>query len=416
MSKSTHIVLRDLYLAKHPDTCYGLGEWRRFNTGIWPEVPALTVRRELQAIAVARNGCAVTNGLIESVANLLKAWVAVPDDEFDSKNDILTFADRTLNLTTREVREHQQADYVTSKLPFDYDPEARSETLEIFLRTTVPEYASFLQEYAGYCLTPSTRYELALWLWGPPGGGKSTFIEGLATMLGSRVCSLGLNEIENSRFALTPLIGKTLAVSTEQPSHFIKAPQALNAIISGELIPVDRKFRDPISFRPHAKLLWAMNELPRIDSGGVGLFRRIVPIYFPAIAEDSRDPKIKEQLITEGMGIVNWALAGLSRLTERNKFDIPATLIEEREVYRVQNDIPQVFLDERCEHTESAEIQSSLLYDSYKSWCSDNGHKPLSSTLFARELLRLGINKRILSGRKFWTGLQLREEPDYKVN
>ena len=56
----------------------------------------------------------------------------------------------------------------------------------------MPKAASFLQEFAGYCLTTDTAHEIAVWLHGPPGSGESTFIEGLKGMLGPRAGLLGL--------------------------------------------------------------------------------------------------------------------------------------------------------------------------------------------------------------------------------
>ncbi len=75
---------------------------------------------------------------------------------------------------------------------------------------------------------------------------------------------------------------------------FIKSTDVLNAIISGEPITVERKFQDPIEITPRAKLLWAMNELPRVQEAGNGLFRRVKVVEFPALAEGRKDPALKE--------------------------------------------------------------------------------------------------------------------------
>lgn len=412
----SHPELVALHRNQFPNTCYGLGEWRRYSAGIWESVPELAVRLEIQRIAISA-GAKVNNALVTSVLELLRAVCFVRDELFDADPSILTFNDCTLSLSTSQLREHRPADWVTTKLPFNYDASATSTAWEGFLQSTVPEYVDFLQEFAGYCLTPSTRYELALWLWGPPGGGKSTFIEGLRAMLGHRCCILGLSEVERSAFALSQLPGKTMAISTEQPTHgFVKSPHLLNAIISGEPVIVDRKFRDQITVVPRAKLVWGMNELPRIDSSGVGLFRRVVPIHFPAILPELRDPKVKEAIIEQGMAIANWALTGLARLTQREHFEIPEALALERETYRVQNDTPQLFLDECCERAEGCKVKSSALYNVYAGWAKRNGHGVQSSTALAAELRRIGLADHRYNDGKYWMDIQLREQEPFDVS
>ena len=94
--------------------------------------------------------------------------------------------------------------------------------------------------------------------------------------------------------ALANLPGKTLAVATEQPADYMAATHVLNAIISGEPVTVDRKYRDAVTITPRAKLAWAMNELPRVKGAGNGVFRRVKVVTFPAIPEHERRPELKE--------------------------------------------------------------------------------------------------------------------------
>jgi putative DNA primase/helicase len=153
-----------------------------------------------------------------------------------------------------------------------------------FLGCTIPDAAEFMQEFAGYCLTTDTGHEIAVWLYGLPGSGKSTFLIGMQVMLGERAGVLGLADIERSRFALADLVGKTLIVATEQPETSIIASHILNAIVSGEPVSVERKFRDAVIIQQRAKAVWAMNVLPRVPDPNNGLFRRVKVVRFPPIA------------------------------------------------------------------------------------------------------------------------------------
>lgn len=393
-----------------------MGEWKRYRAGIWERVEDGCVRHELLTVLKTYAGSLpITSNLLSSVYNLLRADCFLPDATFDSDIDLIAFDDCVLRISTGKIQEHSPDDYVTTKLPFVYDPAATSPIWDLVLSSTDSEYLLFIQEFAGYCLTPDTKHELALWCWGDPGSGKSTFIAGLEAMLGARCCTLGLADIERSNFALAQIPGKTLAISTEQPSRFVRCSHTLNSLISGESLSFERKFIDPVTIKPHLKLVWAMNELPRIDSSGIGLFRRVVPIPWRKV--ENPDPQVKETVMTLGPVVFNWALVGLQRLIERGRFDIPVGLIAEREIYRTQNDIPQVFITERCEPCEPVDekghynkVQAQTLYDEYKKWCFNTGHKHLSMTAFAQELKRMGIEKKPVGGKNYYVGIQIKPE------
>ncbi len=408
--------LRDSFLKKHPNLRFGLGEWRQYDSGIWAPVSELVVKSHIQTlITQCGNGSKLSNGLVSSITELVRQRSHIPDQIFDSNPNILTFNDVCLDLVTLTQVTHSSAYYNTTKLNYNYDPTARLAEWDQALTHT--PHREFFLEFAGYCATPETKYELALWLHGPPGGGKSTLIAGLEAMLGPRCCILGLNEIEKTNFGLTRIPGKTLAISTEQPAHFLKSVSTLNALISGETTTINRKFQAPFDYTPRVKLLWAMNELPRTDSGaGAGIFRRVIPMYCAAIPERDRNPAIKETIMQNGMAVMNTALGGLKRLRSRGGFDIPAELITAREVYRTQSDITHCFLEECCIQGDDCEIPSNELYQAYDKWCVQNGHRPVASNRLAADLQRLGFDKVRRSIGIFWLGIALQPDfPDFII-
>ena len=264
-----------------------MGEFRRYAGGIWPAVPGDVIRNEIRTILTAAkvDGVRPTARLLASVLELARVQIAQPAERWDADPDILVCANGALHIPTRKLRLHSQEHRATSRLPFDYDPAARAEAWQHVLDTCCADHQGFLQEFAGYSLTTDTKHEIAVWLAGPPGGGKSTVLEGLRAMLGARVCLLSLADIERSRFALTNLPGKTLALSMEQPGGYVAATATLNSLISGEPLSVDRKFRDPVTIVPRVKLAWALNELPRVGPDGAGLFRRVKVLRFAALPE-----------------------------------------------------------------------------------------------------------------------------------
>ncbi len=407
----THDELRDHWLASVPSpTAYGPGGWLRYGAGFWAPIHQLVVDGEVDRILEAAKPEKVrpTAGMRASVERMARPRAHVPDEAWDANEDILVCANGTLEISVGVLREHRPEDHALGAVPYDYDPAAKAPTWRRFLETTVPEAAPFLQEFAGYCLTTDTAHEVDVWLHGPPGSGKSTYIEGLKGMLGPRAGLLGLAEIQRSRFALAKLPGKTLVVATEQPSDFISVTHVLNAIISGEEVPVEEKFKPAYTFTPTAKLLWAMNDFPRVKYTGDGLFRRVKVVEFPKRDEEDQDQAVNETIKAEGAGILVWALEGLPRLKERGGFEIPEGVRAATEEFKLTNDVPRMFVDEACLTGEGREEQAQPLYDAYRHWCLTNGHKPLSSTKMAAEWGgRLGFGFKRPQGRKVYTGVKV---------
>jgi putative DNA primase/helicase len=171
---------------------------------------------------------------------------------------------------------------------------------------------------------------------------------------------------------------------------------------------VERKYRDPFTVIPRAKVCWAMNELPRVADANSGLFRRVKVVSFPELPENKRDPEIKRLIEGEGVGILNWALEGLRRLNQRGHFEIPEGVQHATKQFREKNDVPALFIEDRCIRGEDLKVQAGQLYSEYKEWCIDNGHRPQSSTRVADDWARLGFEKTAANGRRYYRGVALR--------
>ena len=219
---------------------------------------------------------------------------------------------------------------------------------------------------------------------------------------------MGLADVQRSRFALASLPGKTLVVAAEQPSDFIHSTQLINNIVSGEEIPVERKFRDAFTVTPTAKICWAMNDLPRVKDANSGLFRRVKVVAFPKL-RGKPDPEVKERIKAEGAGILVWAFKGLHRLRERGRFEIPDSVQAATEEFKQSNDVPGTFVEEACIISDAPDCkeQAMDLYRAYHHWCRMSGHHPLSSTKVASEWRRLGFGSRSLNGKKIYTGVRV---------
>jgi putative DNA primase/helicase len=347
--------------------------------------------------------------VLNSVHELARLECYVGDERWDSDPDIIVAENGAIEISTGKLLPHSKDHYATTRVPYAYDPDAKAPKWTKFTGDLKCDLALFLQEFAGYSLTTDVSLEKALWLIGQPGGGKSTFLEGLIAMLGVRHGVLGLAEIEKSRFALAKLEGKTLVTAAEQPAGYVRSHHILNALISGEPVQIERKHKDPYDIVPRAKICWAMNELPKIPPGAEGLFRRVEVVTFKAVPENERDPTLKEGIKGEGAGVLNWALKGLRRLRARGVFDVPKEISDNTARFRKHNDVVALFVEERCNKGKGSTVKSSELYSAYKQWCDVTNHKAKSSSTITQDWERLGFTKVERKDANYWKGLGLKD-------
>ncbi|KKL57613.1 hypothetical protein LCGC14_2233680, partial [marine sediment metagenome] len=98
----------------------------------------------------------------------------------------------------------------------------------------------------------------------------------------------------------------------------------LKAYVGGDLILMERKYRDPITIRPTAKLVFCTNDLPIISDKSNATWRRMLLVPFTnVVPQEAQNRNLFSELCTELPGIWNWAFQGYKMLQERGNFPEP---------------------------------------------------------------------------------------------
>ena len=148
-----------------------------------------------------------------------------------------------------------------------------------------------------------------------------------------------------------------------------------------------------------------MNDLPKVASSYDGLFRRVRIIRLPEIVK--KDPRVKETIMAEGAGILNWSLEGLTRLKKRGRFEVPETVQSATQEWKESNDVAAMFVAERCQVGEDFRVQGGTLYSEYNTWCRENGFTPKNAKNAAEDWERLGFRRKRVKGHSFWHGVRI---------
>ena len=116
-----------------------------------------------------------TAKLAKAVADMVMGRLSMLEPP-ESIDDMLPLSNGVLDLSTGVLSEHGRAYGNRWILPFKYDADARCPALLDYLATVAPLEADFLQEWTGYCLRVGNPFQRLLWVYGPGGTGKSTFL------------------------------------------------------------------------------------------------------------------------------------------------------------------------------------------------------------------------------------------------
>jgi putative DNA primase/helicase len=291
-----------------------------------------------------------------------------------------------------KLYDHAKEFYATYMFPVIYDPEnvpVCTRWLQ-FLDETIQtaEVIAQVQEFFGYCLTPSTAYEKCLLCLGPGADGKSTLLKILREMVGAMNCAAVNIEDLDDQFQRSSIYGKLLNISTEVGSKAMES-KIFKAIVSGDAVQAAYKHENGFEFVPTCKMAFAANRFPRVLDNSDGFFRKILPVQFKRQFLTGADKSLVEKLKAELSGIFHWALIGRQRLWEQQDFtesdETNRILLD----YRRSNNPVLCFLEDECELDPGGmgyEVSKKDLYDQYERYCKDKGYSKFSEENFFREL------------------------------
>ena len=270
------------------------------------------------------------------------------------------------------------------------------------------EKIEILQEFFGLCLTKETKYEKALFLIGEGSNGKSVISQVLESILGEENYSaIPLEKLKNAHYTIN-LHQKLANISIETNSKSEVYDSIFKAVVSGDTITGDQKFKNPVKFRPYCKLIIASNNMPRVDDKTSAFFRRLIILRFNRQFSDVEQNKnLKQELKSELDGIFLWALEGLNRLEERKNFNNPKSVANELEEYRKENNNVLVFVEDACLRSPEKSMAKNDIYNEYNLWCKDNGFRSLSKIKFGKELTRnfKDITDETDGTKRLWSGI-----------
>jgi len=419
-----YLELADVFIEDHQEIIYWTeandsrkGVFYKYKDGIYSQCSPFEIEKLLRDYIPKKKGVILPKALsytkIQELIKIIKSIRFFYSDIFNPE-DIINFKNGFLKVSTGELIPHSMNIVSTIQLPYEYDKYAECPLFMRVLQESLSNDAEkimILQEFIGYCLTKSTKYELALFIVGEASTGKSTVLETVRYILGEKNCSsIRMDMLADSRFT-GRLLDKYANIDTEIPQDIENYEDALKKIISGESITINTKFIPVYEAKPSCKLIFAANDLPRISDTSKAVFRRILLLDFNNVVDETRiDVDLKFKLRSECAGILNWAFQGLQRLNKNGKFTSSKDMVKRIDELRLLNNSIYYFVSEKYDVTENDEnyVIINDMYEDYKNFCHEVGAKGIfKKIVFGKEMKKIYVNK-IKDGRRTIGGKQIR--------
>lgn len=242
-----------------------LGEFFMYHadTGLWRMATVETIKRKfLERIGEVAKDAGLpslhlrcTDQTASSLTNQLRFMAEEPGVFHDRppaihvKNGMICF-----EAVEVELRGFHPDFYSRNICPYEYNPEAQCPQFlnELLGQALNEDDISLIQRWAGAVLLGRNDAQRLLLLLGTPGGGKSTLMTILESVIGtSNVAQLRTEQLSKP-FELYAFNGKTLLTGKDVAADFmsLKSASVIKALIGGDLLEAEKKgFNNRVQIR-----------------------------------------------------------------------------------------------------------------------------------------------------------------------
>lgn len=404
------------------DDLDSLAIMKESNERIWLEVQACTDPNRHKAL-VRHARTSQNTGRLKSSLESVKSEpdMKMSALQLDCDTMLIGVQNGVVDLRTGKRRDGEREDFVTKLAGTEFAVDAKCDRWLRFLNEITgkdQDLIRYLQQLVGYTLTGDTSEQILLFAFGGGANGKTVFLETIKSLLGDygknlrtevlmgRTRSGGASEDE------ARLLGARY-VAVNETAEGMRFNEALvKDLTGGDTITARRLYENSFEFVPQFKLWMRGNNQPGFSGSDGGMARRIKLIPFlQTIPPEKRDRELRNKLLEELPGILNWAIAGCIDW-KQNGLREPTVVTAATLEYISEMDSVGTFLDEQCEAHPKYFTSPTNLKKAYRSWCEQNDVEPAGWPQVTRALRQRGFKdqRRRIKGQssRAWVGIRPR--------
>ena len=360
-----------------------------------------TSEDEIRAVAREYNYSLTINDFKEIYANLKdlapRRYRCHDRDLIAVGNGIFHYGEKTL---------HQfSPDYVfLSKSHVNYNPSATNVVIHndadgtdwdveswVASLSDDPEIVDLLWEILGAIIRPHVRWNKSAWFYSEKGNnGKGTLVELMRNLCGpSAYASIPISDFSKD-FLLEPLTrASAILVDENDVGVFVDKAANLKAVITNDVIAINRKYRAPIAYQFFGFMVQCLNEFPRIKDKSESFYRRQLFVPFEKCFTGAERKYIKNDYLHRD-DVLEYVLY---RVLNMNYYELsePAAATAVLDQYKEFNDPIRAFWNELSPQFSWKLLPFTFLYDLYQAWYSKNepSGKPAGRNTFIQNISNL---------------------------
>ena len=292
--------------------------------------------------------------------------------------NLVLYLNGVLDLDTWSLNPHSPEYFTTNILPYNYNPYAPCHQWLTFLNQVFEgdnERIELLQEWLGYLLSNSYRFQKMMLLIGPTRSGKGTISKVLEYMSGEQNFSAGsLYAFASDKFIESLRTKTVMSIGDAGPSiprHQVGTIiERMKTISGNDAITFDRLYKPSVTETLPTRITIAANHTPSLfdDSGALAGRFLVLPINVTFF--DCEDHFLINKLTAELEGIAAWSLAGLHRLNTVGRFTEPQASLDEMQYVKETYSPLARFVDEICQPDPESAVTSDDMYNAYRAWAT----------------------------------------------
>lgn len=274
-----------------------------------------------------------------------------------------------------------------NQVGFPYDPDAeRNEVTDNFFKSITNnnrEDIDFLLQILGVMISGYRDFKNIFYFVGAKDTGKSVFMKVSQNLLTNPdgtedYSNIGLRTFtdENS-FELVTLVGKRANICGETPPLNVSNDVLLKQLSGGDNVDIKVKFKESVSFRNTAMLLFAGNKIPNFFvSEKASISERMLIYRFKNVIPKDKQVKGLEDKI-DMKYLIKLAIEQLYIFIENNQeFTVPSEIYQNQEDLLLKSDTIYKFFKEKIIIVDDEDERVSVkdLYKEYLYFLVDEGH------------------------------------------
>lgn len=293
-------------------------------------------------------------------------------------NGIFDFDTKTLMPFSKE--------YVfMSKSRVDYNPNATNITIhndedgtdwdiESWMSTLSDDedVVETLWQVLGAIIRPNVPWGKSAWFYSESGNnGKGTLCSLMRNLCGEGTyCSISLSDFSKD-FMLEPLThSSAIVVDENDVGTYIDRAANLKAVVTGDVIQINRKFKQPIAYQFRGFMVQCLNEMPRIKDKSDSFFRRQLFIPFTKCFTGAERKYIKQDYLKR-KEVLEYVMFKVLNM-DYYELSTPEVCKEALAEYKTFNDPTRQFLDEILPQLQWDLVPFTFLRDLYAAWYKKN--------------------------------------------